>query len=73
MVHKERAFNPSETACGLCSRIVWHLPCSPAMLRDGEIMQMQHFCHYGDTICHPKSGYVTAKLQGMYTMNATIM
>ena len=22
------------------------------------------FCHHGDTICHPKSGYVTTKLHG---------
>ena len=29
------------------------------MERDGEVIQRQHFCHHGDTICHPKSGYVT--------------
>ena len=28
------------------------------MARDGEVIQMQHFCHHGDTVCHPKSGYV---------------
>ena len=32
------------------------------MARDGEVKQRQHFYHHGDTICHPKSGYVTAKL-----------
>ena len=36
----------------------------PAMARDGEVIQRQHFCHHGDTIYHPKSGYVTTKLQG---------
>ena len=35
----------------------------PAMARDGEVLQLrQHFCHPGDTICHPKSGYVTTEL-----------
>ena len=32
------------------------------MARDGEVKQRQHFYHHGDTICHPKSGYVTTKL-----------
>ena len=27
----------------------------------------QDFCHHGDTICHPKSSYVTTKLNGMST------
>ena len=43
------------------------------MARDGEIIQRQHFCHCGDTICHPKSGYVTTKLHGTSTADATIM
>ena len=35
---------------------------------------MQHFCHHGDTICHPKSCYVTTKLHGTSTrVDATIM
>ena len=41
-----------------------------------EVVQRQHFCHHGDTICHPKSGYVTIKLHGMSTsvhVDATIM
>ena len=37
------------------------------MARDSEVMQRQHFCHHGDTICHPKSGYVTTKLHGTST------
>ena len=37
------------------------------MARDGEVKQRQHFCHRGDTICHPKSGYVTNKLHGTST------
>ena len=31
------------------------------------------FCHHGDTICHPKSGYVTTKLHGTSTCDAAIM
>ena len=34
---------------------------------DGEVLQRQHFCHHGDTICHPKSGCVTTKLHGTST------
>ena len=37
------------------------------MGRDGKVVQRQHFCHDGDTICHPKSGYVTTKLHGTST------
>ena len=44
-----------------------------AMARDGAIIQRQHCCHYGDTICHPRSGYVTTKLHGTSTADATIM
>ena len=33
------------------------------MARDSEVLQWQQFCHHGDTICHPKSGYVTTKLR----------
>ena len=37
------------------------------MARDGDVKQSQYFCHHGDTICHPKSGYVTTKLHGTST------
>ena len=37
------------------------------MARDGEVKQRQHFYHHGDTICYPKSGYVTTKLHGTST------
>ena len=37
------------------------------MTRYGEVKQMQHFYHHGNTICHPKSGYVTTKLHGTST------
>ena len=37
------------------------------MARDGEVIQRQRFCHHGDTICHPKSGYVTTKFHGTST------
>ena len=38
-----------------------------AMGTDGEVIQRQHFCHHGDTICLSKSGYVTTKLHGTST------
>ena len=38
-----------------------------AMARDSGVLQRQHFCHHGDTICHPKSGHVMAKLHGTST------
>ena len=43
------------------------------MARGGEIIQRQHLCHYGDTIVHPRSGYVTTKLHETSTADATIM
>ena len=43
------------------------------MARDGKIIQRQHVCHYGDTICDPISGYVTTKLHGTSTADATII
>ena len=72
MVPKESGFNQSETASCLCACRVWRFLCSPAMARNGEIIQRQHFCHYGDTICHPSSGYVTTKLHGTSTADVTM-
>ncbi len=66
MAPKEGRFNQSETASGKDVRVVWRFPCSSATTRDGEIIQRQHFCHHGGTICHPKSSYVTTKLHGTY-------
>ena len=43
-----------------------------AMARDGEVIQMQHFCHHGDTLCHPKSGFVTNSTERLHG-DATIM
>ena len=43
---------------------------------DSEVIQRQHFCHNGDTICLPKSGYATTKLHGTSRplhVDATIM
>ena len=37
------------------------------MARDGEVIQRQNCYHHGDTICLPKSGYVTTKLYGTST------
>ena len=50
MVPKESGFNQSETASGVCARIVGRFPCSPAMARDGEVIQRQFFCNQGDTL-----------------------
>ena len=67
MVPKESGFNQSVEASGMCARKARRFPCSSAVARDGEVIQRQHFCHHGDTICHPKSGYVTTKLHGTST------
>ena len=42
------------------------------MTRDGEVKQRQHFYHHVDTICHPKSGYVTTKLHGTATFQTEL-
>ena len=39
----------------------------PAQQSEEEEEEGQHFYHHGDTICHPKSGYVTTKLHGTST------
>ncbi len=62
MVPKECGFNQSETASCLCARVPWRFPGSPAMARDGELIQTQYFCRHADTIYHPNSSYVTPKL-----------
>ena len=67
MVPKENGFNQSGPASRCCARTLWRFSGWPSMARDGEVIQMQHFCHHGDTICHPKSGYVTTKLHGTST------
>ena len=59
MVPKANGFNQLP-ADALASRDVFHA----CLSNDGEVIQRQHFCHHGDTICHPKSGYVTTKLHG---------
>ena len=60
MVPKESGLNQSVAASGVCACKAWRFPCSPAVARDGEVIQIQHFYHHGDTTCHPKSGYVTS-------------
>ncbi len=67
MVPKESGFNQSETASGWYACLAWRFPCSSATARDGEVIQRQHFCHHGGTICHPKTSYVTTKLHGTST------
>ena len=61
MVPKDSGFNQSETAHAHPHRDVFE-----ARLPWQEMVK-QHFYHHGDTICHPKSGYVTTKLHGTYT------
>ena len=65
MVPKESGFNQSVAASSMCARRRY--PCSPAVESDGEVIQIQHSCQHGDTICHPKSVYVTTKLHGTST------
>ena len=67
MVSKENGFNQSEKASCCCARTLWCFPGSRTMARDSEVIQRQHFCHHGDTICHPKSDYVTTKPHGTFT------
>ena len=67
MLPKENGFNQSGTASCCCARTLCRFSGLPAMASDGDVIQMQHFCHHGDTICHPKSGYVTTKLHGTST------
>ena len=38
MAPKESGLNLSETACGVCERIVWRFLCSHAMAKDGGII-----------------------------------
>ena len=45
----------------------------PAMARDGEVIQIQHFCHHGDTICHPQSGCERPNFTERLRVDATIM
>ena len=45
-----------------CARVACRFRRSPAMARDGQLIQTQYFCHHADTICHPNSSYVTTKL-----------
>ena len=69
MVPKESGFNQSETEWDvLYARLPWQ-----GMVKFYKIKQRQHFFHYGDTICHLRPGYVTTKLHGTCTADATIM
>ena len=43
------------------------------MERDRKVKQRQHFYHHRDTICHPKSGYVTTNCTERLHVDATIM
>ena len=58
MFPKEGGFNQSVAA----KRDVFYARLT-LLARDGEVVQS----HHGDTICHPKSGYVRTKLHGTST------
>ena len=66
MVPKENGFNQSDIALLLRAHIVTFSGWT-ATARHGEVIQRQHFCYHGDTICLPKSGYLTTKLHGTST------
>ena len=53
MVPKGNGVNQSEAASCCCARTLWRFSGWPAMPMDGKVIQMQHFCHHGDTISHP--------------------
>ena len=44
-----------------------HIVMFSRLTRDGEVKKKHYFYHHRDTICHPKSGYVTTKLHGTST------
>ena len=68
MAPKESGFNQSVAA----SDMTFSMLASRA--REGMVkLQRQHFFQYGDTICHPKSGYITTKLHGTSHVDAKIM
>ena len=43
MVPKDNGFNQSGAASGLYAREALRFPCSPAVARDGEVIQRKHF------------------------------
>ena len=68
MVQKKRMYSTNQTPLPAAARahcdvfqagLPWQ---GMAKLYKGSIC-----CHHGDTICHPKSGYVTTKLHGTST------
>ena len=68
MVPKENGFNQSQTASPdtRADRDVFHARL-PWKVINCEVIQRQHFCHHGNTICHTATGNVTTKLHGTYT------
>ena len=71
MVPKKSGFNQSETACGIRAHSVT-FSMLPAMARDDKIIKSQTPFN-GDTICHPRSAYVTTKMHGTSIADETIM
>ena len=67
MVPKESEFNQSETASALMRTHIVTFSRLASHDKRWGIKQRQHFYHHTDTICHPKSGYVTTKLHGTST------
>ena len=57
MVPKECRFNQSGTVYRLCMTQSMRVYNG----KSGELIQMQHFCHHRDTICHTNSSYQTVR------------
>ena len=62
MVPKDGGFNQSKTLAHYVRAHCDVFQARLALTRDSKVLQTPYFCHHGDTICHPKSGYVTTKL-----------
>ena len=73
MVPKESGFNQSKRishyAHAHCVVFQARLPWQGIL----KFYKGSIFFHHGDTICHPKSGYLTTKLHWMSIVDATIM
>ena len=53
MVPKERGFNQSVAASGMCAHKARRFPGFIPTMRDGKLVQIPHSCHHVETIRHP--------------------
>ena len=67
MIPKGNGFNQSGTASCCCARTLWLFQAGLPWQGMTKLYKGSIFCHHGDTICHPKSGYLTTKLHGTST------